>query len=72
MRRRFRPLGPVASLVEILVGAVLLRSVLWTNEPYSTSVVAVVSTFGALILVVGILGLLINARTWIRAASTRP
>ena len=72
MRRHFRPFGPVGSLVEILVGGELLRSVLWTNEPYGTTAVAVISAVGALILAVGIVGLVLNARAWIHAVSSRP
>jgi hypothetical protein len=71
MPLRYRPLGPAGSVVEILVGSWLLAGVLWTNETYGTTLVATVSALGAVILLVGIVGLVASARAWIRSGSTR-
>lgn len=72
MAVRYRPLGPVGSFVEILVGGLLLRDALWADERYGATLVAVLSALGAVILAVGIVGLAVNIRTWIRSGSARP
>lgn len=72
MAVRYRPLGPVGSFVEILVGGLLLRDALWADERYGATLVAVLSALGAVILAVGIVGFVVNIRARIRSGSARP
>lgn len=62
MTFRFRPLGPLPSLVEVVAGLWLLGQVLWADERYAPWFVVVAAALGAVVALVGIVGLLVAVR----------
>ena len=53
---RIRPFGLAGSIVEVFIGASLMRSVLWTDEGYSQPFTTLVAGAGAIVLLIGLFG----------------
>ena len=63
MPLRFRPLGVGGSVLEVLGGLIILRSVLWTDaEEYPGWFAVVVVAIGTLLICTGVTGIAVAAR----------
>jgi hypothetical protein len=72
MPMRFRPFGVAGSVLEVLGGLLILRSVLWTNEDeYSGWFAAVVVGIGTLLICTGVTGIAVATRRALMARSAR-
>ena len=68
---RFRPFGVLGSTLEVVVGLLALKSVLWTDEDYSGGFTAVLVCLGVLLMGAGTIGLTAAIRGGYVARKTR-
>ncbi len=72
MPLRFRPFGVVGSVLEVLGGLLILRSVLWTDEEeYSGWFATLVVAIGTLLICAGVTGIAAATRRALMARSNR-
>jgi hypothetical protein len=68
---RFRPFGVLGSTLEVLVGLLVVRSALWTDEDYPGWSTAAFVVIGAVLLGAGAIGLAAAARRALGARGDR-
>ena len=72
MPLRFRPFGVGGSVLEVLGGLIILRSVLWTDaEEYPGWFAIVVVAIGTLLICTGVTGVVVAVRRELMTRSTR-